>query len=204
MPKDKSETHKRIMEAAKHEFMEYGFNDASLRRIAANAGIQVSGLYKHFSNKKGMFSSLVDPVVDGFYRLYHEIEDAYFSEIETVDPGYEWENENETVRGINYIYDHLDGFKLLLLKSNGTEYENFAHEVACLEENVTKRFMEQLRQKGVHVKPVDPLELHLLSSVYVESVFQIVEHNLTKEKAMHYADTLQKFYTAAWKALFGI
>ena len=49
MPRDKTESHKRIIEAAKKEFLEYGYGDASLRRIAADAGKQVGGLYKHFA-----------------------------------------------------------------------------------------------------------------------------------------------------------
>ena len=59
MPRDKSQSHARIVEAAKKEFLQYGFAEASLRRIAAEAGIQVSGLYKHFANKEEMFASLV-------------------------------------------------------------------------------------------------------------------------------------------------
>ena len=39
MPRDKTRSHERIIEAAKKEFLEYGYADASLRRIAANAGI---------------------------------------------------------------------------------------------------------------------------------------------------------------------
>lgn len=34
MPRDKTQSHNRIVEAAKKEFLEYGFTDASLRRIA--------------------------------------------------------------------------------------------------------------------------------------------------------------------------
>ena len=60
--------------------MEYGYNDASLRRIAANAGIQVGGLYKHFSNKDEMFESLVEPAISAFYDLYKDIEKEYFDD----------------------------------------------------------------------------------------------------------------------------
>ena len=104
MPRDKSESHERIVEAAKKEFLEYGFADASLRRIAANAKIQVSGLYKHFKNKEEMFDSLVKPAVDGFFSLYSTIEGEYFNDIgKSAEPGF-WEGQNEVVRAMSYIY----------------------------------------------------------------------------------------------------
>jgi len=204
LPRDKTDSHIRIIEAARKEFLEYGYNDASLRRIAADAGIQVSGLYKHFPNKEEMFSSLVDPAVTGFYKLYHEIENEYFDAIDQIETEYEWEDDGETVRLMRYVYDHLEEFRLLIMCARGTKYEDFVHEVAGLEEEVTGRYMEELRVKGCDIKYVDPMEMHLLTSAYVKAVFQPVTHNLDREKALHFASTLQEFYRPAWKALFGI
>ena len=204
MPKDKTDSHNRIIEAARKEFMKYGYNDASLRRIAANAGIQVSGLYKHFSDKEEMFTSLVEPAISGFYALYHEMENEYFDMVDGLENDYEWEGDDETVRLMKYIYDNLEEFRLLVQCSGGTKYEDFVHEVAELEEEVTGRYMEELKAKGLDIKDVDPMEMHLLTSSYVEAVFQPVIHDLSREKAMHFAGTLQDFFRPAWKALFGI
>ena len=38
MPIDKSENHKKIVAAAKREFLEFGYQDASMRRIAHAEG----------------------------------------------------------------------------------------------------------------------------------------------------------------------
>ena len=70
MPRDKTESHIRVVEAAKREFLEYGFADASMRRIAKAAGLTASALYKHFSGKEEMFASLVEPVVSEFLEQY--------------------------------------------------------------------------------------------------------------------------------------
>ncbi len=204
MPRDKTESHKRIIEAAKEEFLEYGYNDASLRRIASKAGIQVGGLYKHFANKEEMFASLVEPAIEGFYAIYHEIEGIYFDELESVGDDYEWEGEDETVRSMRYIYDHLDAFKLLVFSSQGTKYADFIHEVARLEEEVTLRYMKELKDKGHPVRDVDPVEFHLLTTSFAEAVFQTVVHGLERNEALHYASTLQDFYKPAWKVLLGI
>lgn len=200
MPRDKTESHKRIIEAAKKEFMEYGFADASLRRIAAEAGIQVGGLYKHFASKDEMFDSLVEPAIRDFHSLYHEMELTCFSDTHAES----WENNNESSRMMELIYDHLDEFKLLILKSQGSRYEDFVHETAKHEEEVTLRYLEALRSNGCRVNDVDRTEFHLLTTSYIESFFQPVTHGLNKEQAMHYAATLEQFYQPAWKQWLGI
>ncbi len=200
MPRDKTESHKRIIEAAKQEFLTYGYADASLRRIAAAANIQVGGLYKHFASKDALFESLVEPAIQGFYELYHTIETAYMDEAAAK----EWENQGEAARVMEYIYSHLDEFKLLILRSEGTRYEDFKHEVAKLEEEATLRFLDEVKANGGHVNDFDSTEFHLLSTAYVESFFQPLIHDLDKDAAMHYAKTLESFYTPAWKAWLGI
>ena len=207
MPKDKTDSHNRIIEAAKAEFMEYGYSDASLRRIAANAGIQVSGLYKHFKNKDEMFSSLVEPAMNGFYDLYHMIESEYF---DNTDPSelqgerFDWESKSEAVRAVTYIYDHLDEFKLIILKASGTRYEDFVHRVAKLEEDVTYRYMDLLKEKGYKIKKTNPRDFHLLLTSFVEAMFMPITHGLNREEALQYAETLEEFYNPAWKEWLGI
>ena len=200
MPRDKSESHKRIIEAAKQEFLVYGYADASLRRIAAAANIQVGGLYNHFASKDALFESLVEPAIQGFFGLYHEIETAYMDEAAAK----EWENQGEAIRVMEYIYSHLDEFRLLILRSEGTRYEDFKHEVAKLEEEATLRFLDKVRENGGHVNHFDSTEFHLLSTAYVESFFQPLIHGLDSEQALHYAKTLESFYTPAWKAWLGV
>ena len=200
MPRDKTESHKRIIEAAKQEFLTYGYADASLRRIAAAANIQVGGLYKHFASKDALFESLVEPAIQGFYGLYREIETAYMDEAAAK----EWENQGEAVRVMAYIYSHLDEFRLLILRSEGTRYEDFKHEAAKLEEESTLRFLDEIKANGGQVNDFDSTEFHLLSTAYVESFFQPLIHDLDREQALHYAKTLESFSTHAWKTWLGI
>ena len=192
------------METAKKEFMEYGFADASMRRIASEAGIMVSGLYRHFPNKEEMFAALVDPAIEGFMELYKEIEEEYFSELNWPGNSEGRIGQSESVRAMEYIFDHIDEFKLIICRSGGTKYEDFAHEVAMLEEKVTFKYMKALEKKGFGVRKVNKKEFHLLLTAYVEAMFQPVAHGFSRKDAMHFAKTLQEFYDPAWKALFGL
>ncbi|WP_413815488.1 TetR/AcrR family transcriptional regulator, partial [Christensenella hongkongensis] len=50
MPKDKTETYHKIIRAAKAEFLEKGFEQASMRNVASAIGMSAAGLYRHFKD----------------------------------------------------------------------------------------------------------------------------------------------------------
>ncbi|SEP55269.1 transcriptional regulator, TetR family [Lachnospiraceae bacterium NE2001] len=204
MPRDKSENHEKIISAALAEFLEYGFKDASMRRIAEASGMSASGLYKHFPSKEDMFAALVEPTVEGFFNLQREVEGSYYDDIKLDNLEESWSSKGETVKAMEYIYDHLDEFRLIICKSQGTRYESFTHDLAKLEENVTLKYMKELKKKGLPIKDVKKEEFHLLTTVSVEAVFQAVIHDFSRKEAMHYAETLEGFFEPAWKALFGL
>ncbi len=55
MPRDKSVSHIKIMAAAKTEFMEMGFEKASMRSIADRCGMTAAGIYRHCIDKEDLF-----------------------------------------------------------------------------------------------------------------------------------------------------
>ncbi|MCR5523255.1 MAG: TetR/AcrR family transcriptional regulator [Clostridia bacterium] len=202
MPIDKTANHEKIVTAAKKEFLTYGFTDASMRRIAAAAGMSASGLYKHFAGKEEMFSALVDPAYQGLLALFSQEASDQEQFIGTGDLSV-WETSKDARLAVSYIYDHLDAFRLIICKSQGTKYESFLHDLAVLEEKMTLSFMEMLKEQGVKLNEFSEKELHLLTTTNVNAIFQTVEHDLTREEAIHYANTLDRFFAKAWKEFFG-
>ncbi|MCR5094353.1 MAG: TetR/AcrR family transcriptional regulator [Lachnospiraceae bacterium] len=202
MPIDKTANHEKIVAAAEKEFLTYGFTDASMRRIAHEAGMSASGLYKHFASKEEMFSALVEPACQGLLDAIRQEINVQDGIIGTGDLSI-WENGKDAKLTISYIYDHLDAFRLIVCRSQGTKYETFLHDLAVLEEKTTLAFMEVLKKQGVKLNDFSEKELHLLITANVNAVFQTVEHDFTREEALHYADTLDRFFSAAWKEFFG-
>ena len=203
MPRDKTESHERIIAAAKAEFLEYGFENASMRRIAANADITVSGLYKHFPSKEEMFAHLVQPVLDSFNTLYHQKEQEEQNAIEEIGAAAAFLNE-DAVYAMGFIYDNFDEFKLLVCRSQGTRYEDCAHTLAEMEEESSLKHIEALRRRGDCVPEFDRREFHLLVSSNVEAVLQPIRHDFSREDAMHYAKTINEFFSRGWKWLCGM
>lgn len=203
MPRDKTESHERIITAAKEEFLTYGFENASMRRIASNSGITVSGLYKHFPSKEEMFAHLVQPMLDEFNVLYQQKEKEEQDAIEEIGAAAAFLNE-DAVYAMAFIYDHFDEFKLLVCCSQGTRYEDYAHKLAEMEEESSLKYIDALRKRGDHVPDFDRREFHLLVSSNVEAVLQPIRHDFTREDAMHYAKTINTFFSKGWKWLCGM
>jgi AcrR family transcriptional regulator len=203
MARDKAGHHEQIMAAAWQEFLSCGFADASMRRIASAAGMSAAGLYKHFPSKEEMFSALVEPAYQGLMALYRQEETAERKALEAGIVTEKWKSGGEARLAMTYIYDHLDAFRLLICKSQGTRYESFLHDLAVEEEKTTMAMMELLKAQGHPINDVNPNQFHLLVTANVNAVFQAVQHDFTREEALNYADTLDRFFARGWQSFFG-
>lgn len=203
MTRDKAGHHEQIMAAARQEFLTWGFAEASMRRIAAAAGMSAAGLYKHFPSKEEMFAALVEPAFQGLMALYRAEEAAEKELLAAGTVSEKWQSGGEATLAMTYIYDHLDAFQLLICKAQGTRYETFLHDLAVEEEKTTMAMMALLKAQGHPINEVDPKEFHLLVSANVNAVFQAVEHGFSREEALRYAGTLDRFFARGWQEFFG-
>ncbi|MDO5298030.1 MAG: helix-turn-helix domain-containing protein [Clostridia bacterium] len=203
MPRDKSASHARIVPAARAEFLQYGFENASMRRIAQAAGMTSAGLYRHFADKEGMFAALVEPALaqlQAWYEAHKALDYRLLDDLKLDDL---WEGDTEVRLMREIVYPNFDAFKLLVCRSEGTRYANFLHELVMLEQRETELFMDEMRRRGLPVKDIRPEELHLLLSAYVSAIFEVVVHDFAQEDAVHYLGTLQAFFIPGWRAVLG-
>ena len=61
-----------LIESAKKEFLEHGFQNSNLRRISSESGVSTGSIYTRFGDKAGLFSAVVKPAADGLMELYLE------------------------------------------------------------------------------------------------------------------------------------
>lgn len=196
--------HESILKAAAEEFLKYGFQEASIRRIAKASGMSASGMYKHFESKEELFSTLVEPAASGFWSLYDTLTEEEYAAIKPGDHEDMKAAPSSTERMLKYIYSHYDAFKLIICCSEGTKYASFVHDAAQMEEQNSKAYFEQAKACGLPVKDLSEKEMHLLVTINVSAVVAAIEHDFTEEEAMQYAKTLELFFTSGWHAVLGI
>ena len=191
--------HEAILQAAEEEFLEKGFQNASLRNIVKIAGVTTGAFYRYYSSKDALFAALVEPhAAQVKYLFLSDIErwDALASE----DKLKHMTDISKPCIGaiLDYIYDHYTGFKLLVCASGGTVYENFIHDLVVEEVASSFRCAEVLREMGYDVPEMDPELCHLLSSAMFSGIFEIVAHDMNKEDAKRRVAQLQEFFTGGW------
>ena len=201
MPRDKTANHIKIMAAAKAEFMEFGFEKASMRSIADRCGMTAAGIYRHCTDKEDLFAQMVSPAVERINAWIDAHVVRYVDAVNQEEPMQWRDSEIDMMREV--VYPNMEEYHLLLAKSQGSQYENFLHDLTERHQNQLLRYMPMLRNQGYPAWDIDPKELHLLLSAYTTTMFEPVVHRYTMEEALHSLKTVEAFFLPGWKQLMG-
>ena len=198
-------TLEKIHIAAKQEFLDKGFQLASLRNIVKTVGVTTGAFYGYYKSKEELFDALVgeqaeyvlrlfDTTLENFNKLSGEEQTQKMTDI----------SGDAMLRMLDYIYEYVDAFKLLILCAEGTKYADFIHQLVLKETGSTFAYIETLKQMGISIKPINKNLIHMLSSGLFTGVFETIVHDMPKEEAKEYICQLQQFHTAGWEQLLGV
>ena len=200
-----SETLVRIRQAAMDEFLEKGFADASLRQIVKNAGVTTGAFYGYYSSKEALFTALVEPHAAAVMGMFMRAQTAFLELPEAEQPSHVGVESSACVKEmLEYVYQHLEPFRLLICKAQGTSYENFIHNMVEIEAEATQRFMEVLRRQGREIPDLDNQLCHIISSGMFHGIFEVVVHDMPYDRAKRYVKQLQDFFLAGWHSMMGV
>ena len=197
--KKKNDTYTEILKNAKTEFLQNGFEKASMRSIAAMTGITAGALYKHFPSKEAIFEALVLPLIGQTLSI-----GADFSE--TAIHLYETNGVSATKEAIRIslqnlctlVYSRFDEFKLLFNRSTGTKYENIRHDFVMADVVACKKFIGDVKKHGINIRPLTDDQLHLIYSTALTPLFEIITHEYSYEKAQSFMDILTDVMYFCW------
>lgn len=178
-------TRQLIIDAGKKEFLEKGFQGASLRNISQNAFVTTGAMYGYFSSKEDLFSTIVKPCCAAV-KCRFSLAGGGFFELPKNDDSFDCINWM-----LDYIYDHYDVFKILICCSQGTQYEDFVHDMVEIEMESTMKFAPN----------VDKQLCHMIVSGMFGSIFELIEHDIPIEEAKPYVSKLREFNHAGWMKL---
>lgn len=156
---------------AKHEFLEQGFEKASLRKICARAGVTTGAVYFFFKNKEDLFCQIVEDTSSQLTALGQRLSEA---ELERPELG----TEND-IRLMEFLYLHREEAILLLEKSQGTRYGSFRDK---LYGQLRKFFLLFFQRHG---RPdVDPELIRILVEMRMKGFLEILKGDYTMEQAL--------------------
>lgn len=204
MEEEKS-TLERIHEAAKREFLEKGFQAASLRNIVKRAGVTTGAFYGYYDSKEELFAALVDKQANYVLELFCNTIDDF----EKLPGQTQTEQMTDTSvvcleKMLDYIYDNYDAFKLLIECAEGTAYADFVHQLVVREVDSTFTYIQTLAKMGCHVEPLNKNLIHIIASALFSGIFEVIVHDMPKEEAREYISQFHRFYTAGWSELLNV
>lgn len=204
MAKQIEGVYERILECATQEFLDNGYKDASLRIIAYNADTSTSSIYTRFGDKSGLFEAIVSPVAEELKAQFIDIQEAFHR--------MDGQTQKDTMTGyttdamsrmLDYIYDHFDVFRLLLDASYGTKFQHFVDELTAIEVDYTYKYMEAIGLPSMGEGVLTREFLHIVTTSYFDSLFEVVRHRMSREDAHRYALLLGRYHHAGFAAVFG-
>lgn len=190
MPKRIKGVTERLLQCAKEEFLEKGYQSASIRDIAKKAGTSPRAVYTRFRDKEALFTALVEPAATELVEL---VSSGYvMSEKEHEKTQYpDLQSSTGWIHIINYMYDHIDVFKLIMECSSGTQYESYVN-----------RFIDIDLSKGIDMKSAISVKamnaeviLHnMLSKSFFSCLFEPIVAGMRRQEAVNYVEKLYLFY----------
>ncbi len=192
------EKRKKLIEAAKKEFLEKGYNKASLRKICSDAGVTTGALYFFFENKEDLFSSIVNPPLLELKKMVaeHFKEDrAFLSNINSMDLGNLDHSDLSDIL-VDHIYKYYDSFLLLLSGSKEDVLENAIDEFVDLMEKSTMTMVSDSK-----FYTYDPFMTHWMAHTTVDSVVHVIKHEKDVKKAKERIQSIMNYLVIGWVKL---
>lgn len=198
-------TLERILLSAEKEFLQKGYQGAGLREIAANAEVTTGAFYRHFKGKSELFSALVDDVYTHIIQMYRDSLIEFFRlPPEEQASGMSQHTHRTVDQMIDYMYEHMNTMKLILLSSEGTEYADLAGVLSGMDEQATEDFMDESMKSGKEINIVHKELESLLTKGMFTTFLELMKKDMPREEMRECTDTLLDFYEAGWWKIMGI
>lgn len=198
--KDEKETKKNLLKAARAEFLEKGYMNASLRSICKEAGVTTGALYFFFKDKEELFDALVREPVEQIFqmaKIHYRTELSGRTDAENVD----FSDDLETaVAIIHYMYQHYEEMLLILTKAQGSHYETIVDEFVAVTEAHYRILTDQMT-KAAGREQFGDYFIHWMSHMQTDIFVHLLTHERDEEKAIGYMKETVRYLVAGWYGL---
>ncbi|MDC2805181.1 TetR/AcrR family transcriptional regulator [Leuconostoc suionicum] len=210
--RDYQKTHKKLLQSGLTLFLKANFETTSVRQICKLADVTTGAFYKHFTSKEDLLDELIEPYLLSLKKIYDEYTNVF--QMMVFNEGVQnssvlnnsflkkyWEqNTSELDPIIDYMYLHPEITKLVLFKSNGSQYENILEKITIFSETRTIETIKWLKQKKLISKEItgEDDQLHFFIYSYLATILDILMHEYSLEKTKKLMRDVYSFQTPSW------
>lgn len=165
-----------IIQAAYSEFLAYGFQKASLHKIAEKAGVTTGAIYTRYKNKDALFVSLLQDFFETMKTLFTPIaeERIYFQ----------------------LLTEHYNDCTLFFCRSDGSSIETMLHELMDQKAEQTVEFFFEVYEKEPNADAI-----RLLMGSLFWYLRQLLDQHMEEGRMLTCLQAVLDFTNAGWRQL---
>lgn len=192
MRESKELTGKRILQAAKEEMLRVGYQEASMRKIAADAGVTAGALYKHFPGKKEIFEAICDDIINQLFALQRQL---LPDDLENMadEELLQLFRQKASVQMLAGFQDSFPVLQMIVLHGNSEYYVRKKAEYLEFSVSYAVRYYDELYRRGLIKKKYDINEIKMLSQAEFLALCTFLEN--TERQGSMDEDSVQAFET---------
>jgi len=193
----------RLIQSAREEFMTNGFIKADLKRICENAGVTTGAVYKRYKGKEDLFMAVVKEAadkMDSFVELRTEIDFSNITDKQICDT---WSmNEEYVLELFGMLWDIRKDLVILLEKSAGTAYENYANDFAIRMTKAYMQYYQETKKRGLAKADISEEQMHVLCTAFWTAIYEPFIHKMTWKKIEEHCKVLCRYFN--WADAIGL
>lgn len=203
MQTKKENIHRSVLSAAREEFLEKGYKDASMRSIAGKAGVGLGNIYNYFKDKDEIFQQVLAPVMAALLKITKEhnsdskLNISIFGSQEYI---------KETTRTfVELILEFKDELRMLLFQSHGSSLEDFREQYINTNTETGLEYLRQMKQRYPHMNiDISDFFVHTMSSWWISILGELVMHDLAQDELERFLSEYIEYGTGGWKSLLHV
>ena len=186
-----------IIRAAYSEFLAYGFQKASLHKIAEKAGVTTGAIYTRYKNKDALFFSLLRDFFEAMKVLFAPVAEEYEKAKHSEKP----EDILSAINAEESIYfrlltEHYDDCTLFFSRSDGSSVEMILKEIMNTKTKQTVEFFSE-----VYGKAPNEDAIRLLMGSQFWYFRQLLNEHLDEDEMFACLRSILDFFNAGWRQL---
>lgn len=191
-----------ILDSARKEFLSKGFEKASLKEICKSAGVTTGAVYKRYKDKEELFAAVVENTVEDLYKIADERCSVDLTQVSDEALLAAWDMDNgDMMWWFQYLYDHYEGFVLLIDRAETTRYSNFQHDWVEKMTEGTYAYYEEAFRRGLAAAKVSKKEMHILLTAFWSTIYEPFIHGYTFEQIEDHCRLVCRMFD--WYHTFG-
>ncbi|MCR5309278.1 MAG: TetR/AcrR family transcriptional regulator [Bacilli bacterium] len=193
-------TKEAIIKVAEKQFILNGYEDTTLRKIAAKCNITATAIYRHYKDKEEIFQSVIRPFLDKVKSEASKIENDDYELLNRGSVEEMWKSEEDNNYYFELLFKEHRDIALLVIKERREWLKNLFVDI---EYSCTNRYLKKMKELGYKINEVDECSFKTILESYLDAYFHILEMKLSDEEAFNICKTISNFYRAGFRNLLG-